>query len=203
MRVSRPASRSTSLVDHTPRAASSDPVPCHPASCAGLEGCSDESRPPLLIERHEVAGCSACHSRKNICVAASKWIATCVDTAHVNAMRHIALVVITTAALLPGTRLLASDVERTKVCHNQYLNQALIGEPLVSDANTAKSIFLIIEKKLHRPDLVDFPDVVAADEGDHWSVGRSSPNTNIRGGGQLRLSVSKCNGAVSDIVWER
>ena len=90
----------------------------------------------------------------------------------------------------------------TRVCHDQYQNRAVVGRPLVPDAETAKAIFLAVESKLLRPDLANFPNVVATETSDHWQVGRDTRDPNIRGGGQLNLEISKCSAAVSNIVFE-
>ena len=105
-------------------------------------------------------------------------------------------------ALVVGGSAIANAADPVLICHQQYENHAVVGRPLVPDANTAKAIFLAVESKLLRPDLGNFPDVVVAETSDHWRVGRASRKSNIRGGGQLNLEVSKCNATVSNIVFE-
>ena len=72
------------------------------------------------------------------------------------------------------------------------------GKPLVTRPETAKAIFLAVEKDLFpQAATKTFPAVDANDKGDHWEVFRWGPG--FLGGGQLQLSIAKCDGAISDV----
>jgi hypothetical protein len=83
------------------------------------------------------------------------------------------------------------------------------GRPIVTSAETAKSIFLAVEGDLFpAANKIEYPEVVAEDEGAHWSVFRHRPAQPMpdgsllvtRGGGQLSLSINKCDAKISQ-VW--
>lgn len=76
------------------------------------------------------------------------------------------------------------------------------GKPLVTTPVTAKAIFLAVEKDFFpQADAKGFPAVDANDKGDHWEVFRWRPG--VLGGGQLELSIAKCDGAISDVHLSR
>ena len=80
-----------------------------------------------------------------------------------------------------------------------------LGKPLVSTPETARAIFLAVERDFYpRPDKLHFPDVEVDDSGRWWSVFRSnSPkpadDAEIElsaGGGQLSMRIDKCDGRI-------
>ena len=77
----------------------------------------------------------------------------------------------------------------------------LLVNPAVPDPETAKTIFLAVEKVLvPSRDVQHFPRVEAHDAGDHWEVFRLAPRTShMNGGGQLELDIAKCDGALSNV----
>lgn len=77
-------------------------------------------------------------------------------------------------------------------------------KPLVTNADAAKAIFLAVEPTLIDADLTQFPTVVAGDRGDKWLVARRArSDLDIRGGGQLSLTIAKCDAAISVIGYDR
>jgi hypothetical protein len=82
--------------------------------------------------------------------------------------------------------------------------------PLVTSSETAKAIFLAVEDDFFpEADKTQYPEVVAVDEGEWWSVFRHRPPegnladgtfTVTRGGGQLSLRIAKCDAKISE-VW--
>jgi len=82
--------------------------------------------------------------------------------------------------------------------------------PLVTSSETAKAIFLAVEDDFFlEADKAQYPEVVAVDEGEWWSVLRHRPPegnladgtfTRTFGGGQLSLRIAKCDAAISQ-VW--
>ena len=86
------------------------------------------------------------------------------------------------------------------------------GKPLVTNSETAKAIFLAVEKDFFpAADAETYPVVGATDEGDRWIVSRGrSPVTTPQGdvevtmgGGQLALTIAKCDAAISGVVFNR
>jgi hypothetical protein len=88
-----------------------------------------------------------------------------------------------------------------------------MAKPAVPDPNTAKAIFLTVEKVLapHR-NVRRFPLVEYTDEGDHWTVSRSTPvevsqTTGLvmvsMGGGQLEMNIAKCDWSISHAALSR
>ena len=83
------------------------------------------------------------------------------------------------------------------------------GRPLVSTAETAKAIFLAVEADIFpAADPDQYPEVVAEDEGEWWSVFRHRPSEPLpdgsvivtAGGGQLSLRIAKCDARIIE-VW--
>ena len=86
------------------------------------------------------------------------------------------------------------------------------GKPLVANAETARAIFLAVEKDFFpQADRETYPAVDARDEGERWSVFRwrppvTPPNGQVgvtRGGGQLQLEIAKCDATISDVYLSR
>jgi len=86
------------------------------------------------------------------------------------------------------------------------------GEPLVTNAETAKAIYLAVERDFFPgADPVRYPEVSARDDGDAWVVFRwrppeRLPNGDMRvtfGGGQLAVRIAKCDAAISDVHFSR
>ena len=88
-----------------------------------------------------------------------------------------------------------------------------MAKPAVPDPATAKAIFLAVEKVLapHR-DVQRFPLVKSMDASDHWTVFRTAADQVSRtpgvvivtaGGGQLEMSIAKCDGAISHAALSR
>jgi hypothetical protein len=77
-------------------------------------------------------------------------------------------------------------------------------KPLVPDVETARSIFLAVEKRFHpAADVKNFPHIMANDEGDSWAVFRGTARPGTKGGGQLEMRVAKCNGAISEVYFSK
>ena len=83
------------------------------------------------------------------------------------------------------------------------------GRPLVSSAETAKAVFLAVEADFFpAADPEQYPEVVAEDEGEWWSVFRYRPPERLPdgslivtfGGGQLSLKIAKCDARIIE-VW--
>ncbi|WP_143093666.1 hypothetical protein [Caulobacter sp. UNC279MFTsu5.1] len=83
------------------------------------------------------------------------------------------------------------------------------GKPLVTSAETAKAIFLAVEDDLFpAANKTEYPEIVVEDEGGGWSVFRHRPAQRLpdgslqitSGGGQLSLSIDKCDAKISK-VW--
>ena len=82
--------------------------------------------------------------------------------------------------------------------------------PMVTSPETAKAIFLAVEDDFFpEADKARYPEVVAVDDGEWWSVFRHRPIegnladgtlTRTVGGGQLSLRIAKCDGRNSE-VW--
>ena len=81
------------------------------------------------------------------------------------------------------------------------------GKLLVPDEQTAVAIFLAVERKF-KPDAnrIRFPSVKAEDEGANWAVFRWRPphrtlfGTEVTyGGGQLSMSIRKCDATISGV----
>ena len=78
----------------------------------------------------------------------------------------------------------------------------------VKDAETAKAIYLAVGRAQNYPYFHKYPDIVVEDAGDHWLVSQTDkrppptpePGTVIvsAGGGQLRMNIDKCTGAISE-----
>ena len=86
------------------------------------------------------------------------------------------------------------------------------GRPLVSTAETAKAVYLAVEADFFpQADRAGFPEVVAEDEGEWWSVFRYRPperqpdGTAIItfGGGQLSLRIAKCDAKITEVWFSR
>jgi hypothetical protein len=86
------------------------------------------------------------------------------------------------------------------------------GKPLVTNAETARSIFLVVEKDFFpQADRDSYPAVEAKDEGQRWTVFRWRPPMTLpgggievtHGGGQLELKIAKCDAAISDVHLSR
>lgn len=72
------------------------------------------------------------------------------------------------------------------------------------DVETARSIFLAVEKRFHpAADVKNFPLIMANDEGDSWAVFRGTTKPGTKGGGQLEMRVAKCNGAISGVYFSK
>jgi hypothetical protein len=85
-------------------------------------------------------------------------------------------------------------------------------KPLVASAQTARDIFLAVERGFYpRANKAEYPDVGAKDEGKWWSVWRGRfperrPNDHILvtyGGGQLSMRIDKCTGAIYHVFRTR
>ena len=83
------------------------------------------------------------------------------------------------------------------------------GRSLVTTPDTAKAIFLAVETDFFPvADREGFPEVIAEDGGDSWTVFRHRPPesrsdgsiTSTRGGGQLSIRIAKCDAKISE-VW--
>ena len=86
------------------------------------------------------------------------------------------------------------------------------GKPIVSNPETARAIFLAVEKDFFpNADAKTYPAVEVSDEGTRWAVFRRRPPVAIsagemevtRGGGQLSMLVSKCTAEISDVHFSR
>jgi hypothetical protein len=88
------------------------------------------------------------------------------------------------------------------------------GAPLVASAQTAKEMFVAVEREFFpRADKAQYPDVDAMDDGKWWSVFRwrdpdrdRKPNGDIvisGGGGQLSMHIDKCTAAISHVFFTR
>lgn len=86
------------------------------------------------------------------------------------------------------------------------------GKPLVTSPETAKAIFLAVEKDFFPgADPKTYPGVDTHDYGDHWAVFRWRPPVKLadgstevtEGGGQLELSIAKCDAAISNVHFSR
>jgi hypothetical protein len=85
------------------------------------------------------------------------------------------------------------------------------GKPLVPDAETAREIFVAVEKRFNpAADLKGFPVIEAEDEGKYWTVFRYNPPVEMpgalivtAGGGQLEMRVAKCDGAMTHVHLSR
>ncbi|MFC4595128.1 hypothetical protein [Sphingobium tyrosinilyticum] len=85
-------------------------------------------------------------------------------------------------------------------------------KPLVNKAETAAAIFLAVEGDFFpTADRIFYPDIDVEDDGARWSVSRGkSPEVNAEGdvavthgGGQLALSIAKCDGRISDVWFDK
>tara|TARA_R110000850_G_scaffold88306_1_gene189704 strand:- start:4 stop:375 length:372 start_codon:yes stop_codon:yes gene_type:complete len=86
------------------------------------------------------------------------------------------------------------------------------GRALVTTAETAKTIFRAIEADFFpAADREGYPEIVAHDGGDWWSVFRyrppePQPNGDIlitAGGGQLSLRIAKCDAKITEVHFTR
>lgn len=86
------------------------------------------------------------------------------------------------------------------------------GRALVSTAETAKAVFLAVETDFFpQADRVGFPDVVAEDEGEWWTVFRhrqpeQRPDGSAMitlGGGQLSIRIAKCDATITEVWFSR
>ena len=86
------------------------------------------------------------------------------------------------------------------------------GQPLVANAETARAIFLAVERDFFpQADLQTYPAVDVHDDGDRWAVFRHRPSVRLpsgeleitRGGGQLELTIAKCDAAISGVHFSR
>ncbi len=86
------------------------------------------------------------------------------------------------------------------------------GKPLVTSAETARSIFLAVEKDFFpQADRDSYPAIEAKDEGERWTVFRWRPPVTLpsgdievtHGGGQLELKIAKCDATISDVYLSR
>lgn len=86
------------------------------------------------------------------------------------------------------------------------------GKPLVTNAETARAIFLAVEQDFFpTADPKAYPAVDVQDDGEHWTVFRwrppaALPNGDLettRGGGQLVLVIGKCDAAISNVHYSR
>lgn len=86
--------------------------------------------------------------------------------------------------------------------------------PLVASAETAKDLFIAIERDFFpQANKTEYPDVEAIDSGAYWDVfRRRSPDRDpqpegyitIRaGGGQLSMRIDKCTSAISHMQLSR
>ena len=83
------------------------------------------------------------------------------------------------------------------------------GKALISNPTTAVDVFLAVEQSIE-PDAKRsrFPDVMAWDKADHWSVSRGRVARQflfwredpIYGGGQLMLNIAKCDGRITAVA---
>ena len=80
---------------------------------------------------------------------------------------------------------------------------------LISNRTTAVDVFLAVEQSI-KPDAnrSRFPDVMALEKADHWSVSRGRAARKflfwredpIYGGGQLMLNIAKCDGRITAVA---
>ena len=92
-------------------------------------------------------------------------------------------------------------------CENRFYARDRL---LVATEETAKAIFLAVEQEIFPgADRVGFPLVeafeVPGDPG-FWHVTRTreaEPGTIFHGGGQLGLRIAKCDGAISNVAFQR
>jgi len=78
----------------------------------------------------------------------------------------------------------------------------------VQDKNVAKAIYLAVGRARHMPQFDKYPVVVVEDGGNHWTVSQTNGQSGVitsgrtisvtLGGGQLRMNIDKCNGAISE-----
>jgi hypothetical protein len=122
------------------------------------------------------------------------------------ASRSIAFLV-GTLVLISASAALATD--NTPSCTARWGKP---GRPLVSNPETARAIFLAVEKDFFpNADAKIYPAVEVADEGTKWAVFRWRPPAATsademevtRGGGQLSIAVSKCTAEISDVHLSR
>lgn len=100
--------------------------------------------------------------------------------------------------------------ERTPLCPPPGYGEP--GRALVTTAEAARTIYLAVETDFFlAADREGFPEVVAEDEGDWWSVFRHrppepQPNGDVivtRGGGQLSLRIAKCDAQIAEVSFTR
>jgi hypothetical protein len=71
----------------------------------------------------------------------------------------------------------------------------MIAGPMVPTSDVAKEIYLAVAKG--RRDEILPPNVIKVlDDGDRWSVFQSSGQPFERGGGQLEMTIGKCDGSI-------
>ena len=116
------------------------------------------------------------------------------------------IVAFATALSIPDS---TAAADHHPVCPSRW---GRTGEPLVSKEETAKAIFLAIEKDFFRgADAAGYPEIAAKDGGDYWSVFRYRPDevqpdgtlVVTFGGGQLSMRIAKCDGRVSHVFFTR
>jgi len=115
------------------------------------------------------------------------------------ASKSIAFLV-ATLVLISASAALATD--NTPSCTARWGKP---GKPLVSNPDTARAIFLAVEKDFFpNADAKTYPAVEVADEGTKWAIFRWRPPVATsagdmevtRGGGQLSIAVSKCTAEI-------
>jgi hypothetical protein len=76
--------------------------------------------------------------------------------------------------------------------------------PLVTKAETAKAIFLAVERDFFpQANKTRFPDLFARENGSTWRVYRGRADGWLMGGGQLAVQIAKCDGRVSDVYFSK
>ena len=91
--------------------------------------------------------------------------------------------------------------------------QGMIRGPVVKTKQAAFMIFKAVELDIAPKLLEKYPVFVGEDEGDSWLVFQTSPPSSVppkpgeiivsAGGGMLSMRISKCDGAISEMHYNR
>jgi len=117
------------------------------------------------------------------------------------------------ATVIMGAVPMLSDAHADDGEINACQSRGIGREPLVQSEATAKEIFLAIARAKAPFNMKRYPIVIARDSDDHWEVTQAATSsstayahgtvTTTSGGGQLSMSINKCNGAVSEAYFNR
>ncbi|KCZ86485.1 hypothetical protein HHI_17213 [Hyphomonas hirschiana VP5] len=80
----------------------------------------------------------------------------------------------------------------------------MIEGPYVAGESTARSIAQAVVEQMQWHDLQAEYDLNIRDDGDAWIAFQSpKERQDVRGGGGLTMRISKCDGAISSMHWQR